>query len=129
MTHYIRTEELVAANEEVVEATGGSTGVREPTMLESIVVKPRATFGGEDLYPDLYLKAAVLFEAIINYHAFVDGNKRTALAVLIEFLFRNDHRFTPDDAELERFTLLVATTNPDLADVAVWIKQHARPVK
>ena len=39
----------------------------------------RATFGGEDLYPDIFHKAAALMESLIKNHPFIDGNKRTAI--------------------------------------------------
>lgn len=121
---YLSVQDLIVINEEVVLATGGSSGVRDTGLVESISMKPRATFGGEDLYPDVFLKAAVLYEAVINYHAFVDGNKRTGLASLIEFLLRNSFKLRATNLELEQYTLLVATYNPDLADVAVWVREH-----
>ena len=123
---YLTPDEVLAIQQVVIEETGGGTGVREAGLLESAALKPRAHFGGEDLYPDIFLKAAVLYEALINYHVFVDGNKRTGLAALAEFLRRNGYELTAPDLELERFTLQLATTHPDLAEVALWVRQHSR---
>jgi death-on-curing protein len=67
-----------------------------------------------------------LYEAAINYHAFVDGNKRTAVASLGLFLYRNGHDLTVTDQELEDFTVGIASSQPDLADVAAWVKIHSK---
>ena len=57
----------------VVEAFGGSMGVRDSGALESAMARPFQTFGGEDLYPDFFTKAAALGESIIINHPFIDG--------------------------------------------------------
>jgi death on curing protein len=126
---YLTPPDLVKINQVVVEESGGSSGVRERGLLESITLKPQATFGGEDLYPDIFLKAAALFEAIVNYHVFIDGNKRSGVAALAMFLHLNDFRLTASDAAIESFVLKVAQHNPDLADAAIWIREHAKPIK
>jgi death-on-curing protein len=43
------------------------------------VHRPQTTVGGADAYPDVHSKAAALFHSLIRNHAFIDGNKRTAL--------------------------------------------------
>ena len=54
-------------------------GVRDMALLEAAVNSPFQTFGGEDLFPTICEKAARLCYGIANNHAFVDGNKRTAV--------------------------------------------------
>lgn len=126
---YVSKKEIVAIHDAIVEATGGSLGLREPGMLAAVAEKPMAGFGDHDLYPSLYDKAAALFEAICNYHVFVDGNKRTAIAVLEYFLNRNGYSLDATKDEKEKFTLSIATSNPDLADVAKWIEKHSKKAK
>jgi len=125
IVRYLSVEEITSANKIVVNLSGGGTGLREPGMLESIINKPKAAFGGEDLYPDLFLKAAVLFEAIVNYHVFVDGNKRTAFVCMELFLSHNKVELAVSDQEIVDFCVDTAKNNPDLAEVAVWIKKHS----
>jgi len=73
----------------VLKAHGGSPGVRDQALLESAVAAPQATFAGEPLMKDgLEIAAAYLFYLCRN-HAFVDGNKRTALASCLVFLESN----------------------------------------
>lgn len=61
-----------------LKRTGGSSGVRDLGLLESALAPRRDTFDQEELYPDLWIKAAALMHSLISNHLFVDGNKRTA---------------------------------------------------
>lgn len=125
----ISTEDIVIMHDRIVTEIGGRLGIREPGLLTAIVEKPNASFGGADLYPSLFDKAAALFEAICNYHVFVDGNKRTAIATLEYFLHKQGLVLSANQREKEKFTLATASTNPDLADVAAWIEKHCNEVK
>jgi len=119
-------QEIVTIHDSIIQETGGSLGVREPGLLAAISEKPRASFGGKDLYPTVFDKAAAIFEAICNYHVFIDGNKRTGIASLEYVLFKNGLKLSASAKEKENFTLHTATTNPDLGEVAAWIKRHAK---
>ena len=82
-------EAVRAIHAEVFAAHGGSAGVREEALLESAVAAPQATMMVETLLTDpLEIAAAYLFYLCRN-HAFVDGNKRTALATCLVFLSAN----------------------------------------
>ncbi len=72
----ISLDEALAIHAELIEATGGSHGVRDRGGLEAAVARPFATFAGQDLYPDAASKAAALLESVVKNHPFVDGNKR-----------------------------------------------------
>ena len=125
---YLDAEEIRAINEVVVEESGGSIGVREPGLLDSIAMKPKSSFGGAELYADVYTKSAVLYEAIANYHVFIDGNKRTGFAAMARFLAVNGYEIVVTNRELEDYTVFIATNNADLADVSAWIKNHSKKV-
>lgn len=124
--YYLNPDEIIALNEVAIQETGGSLGLREPGMLEAIAQKPQAQFGGNALYPDVWLKSAALYEAIINYHVFLDGNKRTAVTALGYFLACNNFLLALTDKEIETYTVFVATNNPDLADIALWVDRHVK---
>ena len=65
-------------------------GLRDRALLESAVAAPQASYGGEFLIEDpIEIAAAYLFYLCRN-HAFLDGNKRTALASAVLFLRMND---------------------------------------
>lgn len=126
MFRYISVDELLIINQVVTEESGGAHGLRELGLLNSISIKPQTTFSGSDLYPDIFLKAAVLYESLVNYHIFIDGNKRTGFAALVRFLHINRYDLEVSDKEIVEHTLYIATNKPDLADIAIWVKSHAK---
>jgi death-on-curing protein len=78
-----------AIHAEVLAAHGGARGIRDETLLESAVAAPQATMMGQPLISDsIEIAAAYLFYLCRN-HAFIDGNKRTALAACLVFLESN----------------------------------------
>ena len=104
-----------AIHREVLAAHGGARGIRDEALLESAVAAPQATMMGRALMTDrIEIGGAYLFYLCRN-HAFVDGNKRTALAACLVFLESNDllpnTRFPTD--EWEAFVLDVAASRLD----------------
>ncbi|MEA3377124.1 MAG: type II toxin-antitoxin system death-on-curing family toxin [Chloroflexota bacterium] len=87
-------------HERLIQLTGGSSGLRDPGLLESAVPRPQASFDGEELYPDLWTKAAALMQSLIKNHPFVIGNKRTAVTATGVFLELNHHRLTASNMDL-----------------------------
>jgi death-on-curing protein len=89
---------------------GGSEGILNAAMLHAAVARPFATFGGVELYPDDFEKAAALFHSLIKSHPFMDGTKRTAFASAVYFLHERGYplqRPLPQD-EVIRFCVQVA---------------------
>lgn len=126
---YLTAEEILVLHALVVDATGGSHGVRDVQLLASIVHKPQSRFGGKDLYSGVFKKTAVLFEALANYHVFIDGNKRTSLAVAARFLYINGYVLTANNTDAERAALAVATKEMDVDALAGWLKEHSEKLK
>lgn len=124
--HSVTADQIIFIHDQIIKATGGSLGVREPGLLLAIVNKPAASFAGSELYPTVFMKAAALYEALCNYHVFTDGNKRCSIAVMEYFLHKNNLTLTASKQAKEDYTLHIATTNPDLADIAAWIEQHSK---
>jgi death on curing protein len=100
---------------EVLAAHGGAAGIRDETLLESAIAAPQATMTGQPLISDpIEIAGAYLFYLCRN-HAFIDGNKRTALAACLVFLESNDllpETKLPTD-EWEEFVLEVASSKLD----------------
>ena len=126
---YVSANDIVAVHDAIVKATGGKLGVREPGLLLSIAEKPKANFGMNDLYPDIYSKAASIYESICNYHVFIDGNKRTAVIVLYRYLYINGYDLLADNKSIDSYTMFVVNNKPELTDIAHWIKEHSKKVK
>ena len=64
-------------------------GVRDRTLIESAVARPFQSGFGQDIYPTIIEKGVALFHSLISNHAFVDGNKRTAVTAFEHFLLAN----------------------------------------
>ena len=125
---YLSAEEILILHALVVDETGGSHGVRDVHLLASIAHKPQSQFGGNELYPNLHMKAAILLEAIANYHVFVDGNKRTSLITAARFLALNGYQFTATNADAEKTILAVATKKLDVKELASWLKKNSKNI-
>ena len=89
---YLSLQEVISLHSLLITQTGGSSGLRDHGALESAVAQPEASFGGEELYPDLASKTAALGHALIQNHPFVDGNKRIGHAAMEVFLFAQRSR-------------------------------------
>lgn len=112
---HLTVEAVKAIHREVLAAHGGAAGIRDETLLESAVAAPQASMMGQPLISDpIEIAAAYLFYICKN-HAFVDGNKRTALAACLVFLEENgllpDRKLPVDD--WEQFVLEVASSKID----------------
>jgi len=129
MPRYLSAETILVLHSEIIDATGGSHGVRDVGLLAAIVDKPKATFGGNDLYSDVFTKAAVYLESIVNYHVFVDGNKRTGITACARFLYQNGYNLTATNKEMEIFVLSVATVNKEVSSIVVWLKKRTTKVR
>jgi death-on-curing protein len=127
--NYLTPEQILFLHARLTEETGGSHGLRDLGLLESAAACPRATFAGEDLYPDLFSQTAALMDSLIHNHPFVDGNKRTGITAAALFLVRNGYRLTTSNPELEAFTRRVAEARPDIAEIADWLQIHTVPLE
>lgn len=126
---YLTAQEILVLHALVVDETGGSHGVRDVPLLQSIAHKPQTRFGGKELYRGVCMKAAVLLEAVINYHIFVDGNKRTGLIVAARFLALNGYELAASNKQLESLALAVATKQMDGKAIAAWLKKYSKASK
>ena len=124
---YLTVNEVLLLHARLIQRTGGSRGVRDMGLLESALARPRSTFDGIDLYPDLWAKAAALIHSLAQNHPFIDGNKRTALAATGIFLELNGHRLMCSNDEAVDLTYGVIAGRMALQDVAEWLRRHSRP--
>ncbi len=122
---YLTLEEVYLLHERLIQLTGGSGGLRDPGLLESAVARPKASFDGEELTPDLWTKAAALMQSLIKNHPFVDGNKRTAVTATAIFLELNHHRLTASNDEVLRFAVQMAGEQAELEEIAAWPEAHS----
>lgn len=100
-------------------------GIENGDKLKSVVGTIYQSFAGQDLYPTTEQKAANLLYLMVKDHPLVDGNKRSAAALFIEFLAQNNLLFSADGTPLvsnnalAAMTLMVAMSNPQEKDLMV----------
>ncbi len=121
---YLTLPEVLLLHEGVIATSGGGTGIRDLGALESSLAQPRATFGGEELYPDLVAKAAALGFFIISNHPFVDGNKRVGHAAMEVFLVLNGHEIEAGVDEQEQLILTAAAGKLTREELEAWLRDH-----
>jgi death on curing protein len=95
---------------EAIAKFGGSDGVRDMALLESAVAAPQAGYGGKSVYGDVAEIAAAYLFYLCRNHAFIDGNKRTALGACLVFCRLNGIEPNPDAPEWGELTLAVAAS-------------------
>lgn len=126
---YLTVKDVLLLHNLAIDETGGSHGLRDLGLLESAVSRPQATYGGEDLYPDLFIKASALIHSLLMNHPFVDGNKRTAMLSGMTFLELNGHRFTAAQKEIPDFALRIENEKLAIEDISTWLKDHTKQSK
>ena len=117
-------EKILLLHQIMGEATGGSVGVRDEGLLESAIESAFSSFDGKDLYPTKEEKGAKLGLALVSNHAFLDGNKRIGVYVMLSFLEMNGIRIRCDDQELVRVGLSLADGSMKYEDLLNWIIEH-----
>ena len=120
----ISSEKIKLLHQLMAEATGGSIGVRDEGLLDSAVEGAFATFDGVELYPSKEEKAAKLGYSLVSNHAFVDGNKRIGVYVMISFLELNGIHIESSDEDVVALGLGVADGSMSQNDVLKWIEYH-----
>ena len=117
-------EKVLALHEIMTAETGGDPNVRDLGLLDSALESAFATFGGEELYPSVQEKGARLGYSLISNHAFVDGNKRIGIFVLLVFLEVNGIVIRPSNEEVARVGLSVAAGEMKYRELLEWILEN-----
>jgi death-on-curing protein len=123
---FLTLNDVLAIHDNMISLYGGSFGTRDLGLIESAIARPKATFGGEDLYPTILEKAAAFFHSLLFNHAFFDGNKRTAIASCVFFLESNRYVMTATQSELSNFPVRVENEHLSIEQIASWLEQNSK---
>ncbi len=125
--NYLGRDEILDLHTFAIEHFGGRLGIRSQDTLLSAVQAPQQVMFGEELYPDLASKAAVLSFQILKNRPFVDGNEATALLALLRFLAINDATLgnTPPEALAEMMDA-VLNSNLDRDGLTQWLRERIK---
>jgi len=117
-------EKVLLLHKLITEETGGDPDIRDITLLDSALESAFQTFDGNELYPTKEEKAARIGYALISNHAFVDGNKRIGMYVLLTFLETNGIRIHPTVDDVARVGLAVASGQMKYNELLEWILEN-----
>lgn len=120
----INRETVKLMHQYIAEETGGSVGIKDEGLLDSALKNAFQTYDGKDLYPSKEEKAASLGYSLISNHAFVDGNKRTGMHIMILFLELNGIHLNISDDDIVKAGLGVADGSMKYNELLNWIIMH-----
>ena len=117
-------EKVLLLHKLITEETGGDPNLRDVALLESALESAFQTFDGQELYPSKEEKGARLGYSLISNHAFVDGNKRIGMYIMLTFLEVNGIRINPSVDEVIRVGLAVASGSMKYEELLEWIIEN-----
>ena len=117
-------EKVLLLHQLLAQETGGGIGVRDEGLLDSALEGAFATFDGQELYPSKEEKGARLGFTLISNHAFVDGNKRIGMYVMLTFLEVNGIRMEATNEEVAQVGLDVAAGRMGYEELLGWVRAH-----
>ena len=122
---FLSRRAVKAFHAEQLRRHGGAQGLRDENALESALSRPenKAAYGE----PTVHELAAAYVFGIARNHAFVDGNKRTAIVAAATFLLLNGYELTANDGTLYEFTMGVAAGEIDKDGAAAFFRDHTMP--
>ena len=117
-------EKVLLLHRIIAESTGGSRGVRDEALLESALESAFSGFGSTEFYPSKEEKGARLGYSLISNHAFLDGNKRIGMYIMLSFLEVNGIKMRPSNADVVQAGLGVASGSMKYDDLLAWVNEH-----
>ena len=121
MTDYVTTADALFFHKQLIERYGGAPGIRDIGALESALHRPQTGY-----YDTIIHEAAALLESLVRIHPFIDGNKRTAFAVVDVFLRINGHTVTVGPGAIyHKFMSLLDQGVFDMEHLVPWLQEIA----
>jgi len=117
-------EKVLLLHKLIAQETGGSIGVRDEALLESALESAFAGFGDKEFYPTKEEKGARLGYSLVSNHAFVDGNKRIGMYVMITFLEVNGIHMDCTNEEVAELGLALADGSVGYDELLKWVCNH-----
>ena len=117
-------DKVLLLHQLIIAESGGSNEIRDIGLLDSALNNAFQTFDGNELYPTKEEKGAQIGFSLVSNHAFVDGNKRIGLLVMLSFLEINGIHLLYTDEELIELGLALADGTMKYEDLLAWINAH-----
>lgn len=123
-TTFLTVDVILSIHQKLIEEFGGGDGIRDHGLLEAAAAMPRQQFDGTYLHSTLAEQAAAYHYHLCCNHAFLDGNKRTALATSEFFLLLNNRQLLATNEELYEITMGVAKGIVDKKTLSKFFTSH-----
>ncbi len=124
---YLTEEEIITIHYVLIKKYSPNEiiGVKDPGLLNSAVNRPQQSVFGSDAYPDIFQKAAALFESLAQNHPFHNGNKRVAFVAMVQFLRYNNYKLAMNPKQAENFTIDVVEHKYKFKKIAEMIQKFS----
>ncbi|MCY4059780.1 MAG: type II toxin-antitoxin system death-on-curing family toxin [Gammaproteobacteria bacterium] len=127
MTRFLAVDDVNRLHDLTISRHGGSPGIGDSALLDAAVSMPMQSFAGQYLHEGIAAMAAAYLYHICQAHAYVDGNKRTAVLASLVFLTVNGTGPLPSPVELERVTMAVARGEMSKGELVEWLAASLGP--
>ena len=117
-------EKVLHLHQLMAQASGGSVGLRDEGLLESALETPFSGFGGQEFYPTIQEKGACLGYHLVSNHAFIDGNKRIGVFVMLVFLEVNGIHLDCTNGDVAKLGWDLAAGRMNYQDLLAWVQHH-----
>lgn len=126
----LNMDDIVQIHDQMIDDFGGEYGIRDEGLLTSLSVAPYSEFFGEEQYPGILQKAAKYLFDFTNYQVFIDGNKRTGLAVLNAYLAANGLTLTMSVSDAYQLVMAIAKHEyKDSKDIVPVLQMNIETIK
>jgi death on curing protein len=123
---FLTLEDVLALHDELIQRYGGTPGLRDAGLLEAALAMPQAGFSSQYFHEFPHEMAAAYLFHLARNHAFIDGNKRVALACAILFFKINHVSYSITEEEAVKLTLGTASGNMDKSAVKAFFQKHLK---
>ncbi|MEH2417880.1 type II toxin-antitoxin system death-on-curing family toxin [Nostoc sp.] len=121
---FISISQVVDIHQDEINSFGGTSGVRDEGLLDSALAQPQATFGGELLHPTIHEQAAAYLYHLAMNHPFIDGNKRTAFAVMDTFITLNGYSLNLSQEQAYNLVIRVVEKEIPKEELSAFLELH-----
>ncbi|MGV0105888.1 Death-on-curing family protein [Nostoc sp. DSM 114160] len=121
---FLTISQVLNIHQRQIQRFGGTSGVRDEGLLDSALAQSQATFGGELLHPTIHEQAAAFLYHLAMNHPFIDGNKRTAFAVMLTFLSLNGYTLNLSQEQAYNLVIQVVQKEISKEELSAFLELH-----
>jgi death-on-curing protein len=126
---FLTISQVLNIHQRQIQRFGGTSGVRDEGLLDSALAQAQATFGGELLHPTIHEQAAAYLYHLAMNHPFIDGNKRTAFAVMLTFLSLNGYTLNLSQEQAYNLVIQVVQKEISKEELSTFLELHLQASK